>query len=86
MPEPREYDPVLSGVAAAFLVALPRSRQKSVILQVFQLAKDPHQPGDYSSTDDSGRPLQNLLLGDWHFTFWPDHAARELRITDITEV
>lgn len=86
MPEPAEYDPVLSGAAAAFLVALPRSRQKLVITLAFRLAKTPQPPGDYSSTDDSRRPLQNILLDDWHFTYWPDHAARELRITDITEV
>ncbi len=25
-------------------------------------------------------------LGDWQFSFWPDHAVRELRFTEIAEL
>jgi hypothetical protein len=26
------------------------------------------------------------LVGDWHFSFWADHAVRELRVTEIDEL
>jgi len=86
MPKSSAYDPVLSGKAAAYLVELPRSKQKKVVALAFQLAENPSQLGDYTTEDESGRKLENILLGQWHFTFWADHAAKEFRITEITEV
>jgi hypothetical protein len=51
-----------------------------------RLAEHPTQLGDHATKDDSGREVQHLLIGDWHFSFWPDHAIRELRITEINEL
>jgi hypothetical protein len=80
------YDPILSGRAASFLVGLSRSKQRSVMLLVERLAEHPTQVGDYATKDEGGREVQHLLVGDWHFSFWPDHAVRELRITEINEL
>ncbi len=46
----------------------------------------PSGEGNYAANDDTGRILQNLLLDDWVITYWPDHAVKELRITDIVQV
>lgn len=86
MPSRQAYDPVLGGKAAAFLTGLSKTKQRKVIHLIFQLADHPAQIGDYMTTDGTGRPLQNILVGEWHFTFCADHATRELRITDIAEV
>ena len=86
MRRPVPYEPVLSGNAAAYLIELPRSAQRKVIALLFQLAEMPSQLGDYSSRDDSGRPIQHILIGEWHVSFWADDAAREFRIVEITEV
>jgi hypothetical protein len=86
MPSPTAYDPVLSGKAAAFLTSLPKAKQRKVIKLAFGLADHPLQIGDYPTQDDTGRRLENILLGEWHFTFWADHAVREFRIMDIAEV
>jgi hypothetical protein len=86
MPEPSAYEPVLSGQASAYLVGLSRAKQRKVIGLIFRLAEYPSQLGDYATTEAGGRAIQHLLVGEWHFSFWPDHAARELRITDIAEV
>jgi hypothetical protein len=84
MPKFFAYDPVLSGKASSYLVSLPRAKQKAVITLLFQLAEHPAQIGDYPTSDESGRRLENILLGEWHFTYWADHAAKELRIVEIT--
>ena len=83
MASPFGYEPVLSGAAAHYLAMLPRSKQRQGISLMYQLAQNPSQAGDYSVTDDSGRVLQNLMVGDWHFTFWADHFSKEMRIVDV---
>ncbi len=53
---------------------------------LYRLTDYPDQPGDYESTDETGRKIQHLQVGPIVITFWPDHSARELRITDIEEL
>ncbi len=86
MPNPSGYEPVLSGKASSSLVSLPRRKQKRVLRLLFQLAEHPGQLGDYSTRDEDGREIQHLMVGDWHFSFWADHAVRELRVTEIDEL
>jgi len=86
MPKSFAYEPVLSGKASSFLIGESKAKQKKIIAMIFQLADHPSQLGDYSVREDDGRVLQHLLVGDWHLSFWADHGARELRITEISEV
>ena len=32
------------------------------------------------------REIQHLLIGDWHFRFWPDQAGRERRFTEVAKL
>lgn len=86
MPSPSGYEPVLSGRASSFLIGLSRPKQKQVLRLLFQLAEYPGQVGDYATREEDGREIQHLLVGDWHFSFWADHAVRELRVTEIDEL
>lgn len=86
MADPMSYEPVLSSKAAAFLVGLPKTRQRRLIALLFKLADNPHQIGDYSEPDDAARDVQFIRVRDLLIAFWPDHAVRELRIVDIEEV
>lgn len=86
MPKPTSYDPVLSSRASSFLVGLSKPKQKQVLRLLFQLAELPSQLGDYSTREGGGREIQHLMVGDWHFSFWADHAVRELRVTEIDEL
>jgi hypothetical protein len=86
MPRSFAYEPVLSSRAASFLIGLSKARQRTVITLMFHLAEHPTQLGDYSTREEGGRDIQHLMVGDWHFSFWPDHPVRELRITDIAEL
>ena len=51
-----------------------------------QIARQPFQIGDYSTADATGRRVENLLLDGFLFSFWVDHAAREVRISEIIKV
>jgi hypothetical protein len=83
MPNPSGYESVLSARASASLVGLSRPRQKQALRLLLQLAEHPSQLGDYATRGEDGREIQHLLIGDWHFSFWADHAVRELRIIEI---
>lgn len=80
------FEPVLSGRALAFMVALNKRRQRKLSDLLFRLADYPYQPGDYESTDAAGRRVQHLRVGPLVISFWPDDATKELRITEIEEV
>jgi hypothetical protein len=81
-----DYSYVLSEVASAFAFRLPRAEQQRLATACRLLATAPHREGDYTTTDHTDRVLQNLLIDDWVFTFWADHAAKELRITEVVQV
>ena len=86
MPNLPGYEPILSGRASSSLVGLSRPKQKQLLRLLFQLAEHPSQLGDYSTREEAGREIQHLMVGDWHFSFWADHAVRELRVIEIDEL
>jgi hypothetical protein len=86
MPDFGTYDPVLSGKATVYFAALPGRKQKQVLALIFRMAANPFQVGDYPSEDETGQRLENILVGEWHFTYWTDHSAREFRIVDLVEL
>ena len=86
MPDPAGYGSHLSSESAAFLIALPRRQQRLVLDLADQIATHPFQISDYQTTDADDRVIENLLLGAYLFTYWVDHAAREVRITEIVKV
>ena len=58
------YEPVLSSKSAAFLVSLPKARQRKLIGLLYQLAENPSQIGDYSEPDDTAREVQFIYIWD----------------------
>ena len=83
---PSGYTYVLSETASEFAFRLPIGEQKRLAYACRQLALNPSKEGDYAITDSAGRNVQNLLLDDWVFSYWADHAQKELRITDVVQV
>ena len=80
-----KYVPVFAEDVLARLVQLPRRRQRQVILLSHQLASQPLVSSDYALPDESGRPIEHLLRGDFVFSYWLAHAVKEVRITDIED-
>ena len=81
-----EYHSHLSLEAVAFVVALPKRKQRLVLDLADQIARHPFKIGDYPAVDAVGRTVENLLLEDYLFSYWVDHAVREVRITEIIRV
>ena len=52
----------------------------------YALADFPFRVGDYQTVDSVGRPLENIRMEGFVFTYWADHAAGELRIVDLVEL
>ena len=86
MPEGSGYRSHLSLEAAAFLVSLPKRRQRRVLDLADQIARHPFQIGDSQTVDAEGRTVENLLLNEYLFSYWTDHASREVRISEIIKV
>ncbi len=85
MPERSSYRSHLSLEAVAFVVALPRRKQRLVLDLADKIAEQPFQIGDYQTTDAEGRVIENLLIEVYLFSFWIDHATREVRLSDILQ-
>jgi hypothetical protein len=80
------YTSHLSLPAAAMVANLPRRRQRQVLDLADQLAMQPFEIGDYRTEDAVGHTVENLLIDGFLFTYWVDHAAKEVRITEIIKV
>ena len=86
MVEGNLYESQLSREAIAFVVALPRRKQKLLLNLADQIAAQPFRIGDYQNVDAVGRMIENLLLEGYIFSYWVDHASREVRISEIVRV
>ncbi|MEA2604634.1 MAG: hypothetical protein QOF89_5626 [Acidobacteriota bacterium] len=51
---------------------------------VESLADDPFRAGDATTQDDTGRVVQAKVLGRFVLFYWADHAAKEVRVVDLT--
>ena len=80
------YRCYLSAEAVSFVVALPKQKQRKVIDLAERIAASPELVGDFQTTDAKGRPIDNLLLEEFLFTYWIDHASKEVQITEILKV
>lgn len=85
LPTPRQYVLVFSESAADFILTLPTRRRRKVRESLDRFACDPFLRSDYSVPDDSGRMIEHLLIGDFVFAYWLDHAVCEIRIVDIDD-
>ena len=81
-----EYEPVFSARAWKVLLACSKRRQTTIARLAYTLADFPFRVGDYQTCDSVGRPLENLRLQGFLFTYWADHGACELRIVDLVEL
>lgn len=81
-----DYESHLSHEAVAFVVGLSKRKQRLVLNLADQIARHPFQIGDYQKVDAAGRTIENLLLEGYLFSYWVDHGAREVRISEIIRV
>ncbi len=85
MGKPGAHRPGVAEGAADFLVQLPKRRQRAIVTLARQLAEHPFVRSDYRLQDEAGREIEHLMIEDFVFAYWLDHAVREVRITDIED-
>lgn len=75
------------GAAAVQVFATLSAKQRNRLLRVFdQLARQPHQEGDYRELGASQRLYEVKLVGETLITWWTDHAAKEVCIVRVEPV
>jgi hypothetical protein len=79
------YRPIFSGLAVEFLTTLPRRRQRRLLDRVQELADDPWLVPDFRRRDEDGREISHILIDDFLFSYWPDHATKVLMIVEIED-
>ena len=80
------YPLVLSeGAAMTFATVALRDRRKLAAI-LDRLKATPFRHGDLQERDASGRVNEVLVIGEWLVTYWPDHAARELRVVRVERI
>jgi hypothetical protein len=77
--------PAFSGSAVTFFVTLPKRRQRKLLDRAHELADDPFLAPDFYTHDHSGREISHLVVDDFLFDFWIDHATKRVVITDIED-
>jgi hypothetical protein len=82
----KPFNLVYSETATEALLALSAARASPLLYDLRKLAEDPSIRSDYTIEDENGRPLENLLIGEFVIAYWLDHPVQELRIVQITDV
>lgn len=81
-----QYDVVFHRTVVSFLLGRS-SRERRLLFQFFDgLGSDPFQTGDFEIADETGRQQCVKRIGRVRVTFWPDHAVKEVHVTDIESV
>jgi hypothetical protein len=67
------------------LEAIPKRAGQGLRILKFirSLAEDPFMEGDFTEKDDSLRPLQIKIVGDYAITYWVDHPVKSVMIVNI---
>lgn len=77
------YEIFLRSEAIQALQGIRGTSRKSIAAFIDSPASAPSQTGDYALHDSTGREISIKVLGSYAVTFWADHPAREINITDI---
>ena len=80
------YTAVFAADAVEFFVGLSKRRQRKLLDRVHELAADPFLVPDFHSVDASGRDVSHLMVGDFIFDFWVDHATKQVIVIEVEYV
>ena len=64
---------------------LSQRRQRKLLDRARELAADPFLLPDIRRSDDEGREIGDILIGDFLFSYWVDHAAKVVMITEVED-
>jgi len=82
MAEIASYRPSFSDLATESILSLPKRR---VMDRAYELARYPFLESDYRLVDANGRTIDHLLVDGVVFSYWVDHPAKLVMITEIED-
>lgn len=85
MAETGKYRPSFSDLAAEFILALPKRRQRKAMDRAYELARYPFLESDYQIIATTGRTIDHILIDGFVISYWIDHAAKLVMITEIED-
>jgi len=85
MAEIASYRPSFSDLATESILSLPKRRQRRVMDRAYELARYPFLESDYRLVDANGRTIDHLLVDGVVFSYWVDHPAKLVMITEIED-
>ncbi len=60
------------------------SRERPALTRFIEgLAMNPSRVGDYTEQDETGRPIQVVIVGRHALCFWADHPVNEIKVIDL---
>ena len=75
-----DYRPIFSVSAT-----LPRRRQRKLLDRIQELAGDPFLVPDFRRHYEDDREISHILIDDFLFSFWTDHATKVVMIVEIED-
>jgi len=81
-----EYSSHLSAAAVATVLSLPKRKQLKVLAVAERIAQHPFKISDDQTKDAAGHLIENILVDEFHYSYWVDHAMKEVRVTEIVRV
>jgi hypothetical protein len=77
------YRAVVHGEAVKLLLACPARERRMLLRLLEQLETNPFKEGDFQVKDETGRMQQVIGMAGFLVTYYPDHAVKEVRVTEI---
>jgi mRNA-degrading endonuclease RelE of RelBE toxin-antitoxin system len=78
------YEVFLRSEAVQSMRSIPNTARRRISALIDSLSADPALNGDYQISDRTGRSIEIKILQSYAITFWVDHAAREIKVIDIS--
>ena len=79
----RSYRTVFNRQAWEFVADADDDTFAEIEQWVNRIERAPGTPGDYTEEDEDQRELQVVVLPGVAIAYWPDHAAREVRVARV---
>jgi len=77
---------VLDEEALQLLLSCRLADRRKLLASLERLKRNPHQSGDFAEHDDTGRPLEVKVFGNFLITYWRDQLVQELRVVEIERI
>ena len=82
----RAYDIVAPLAVYETLRTLRPVTRRRIEDVLHRLSSQPGLPGDFEAIAEDGRIHQVKVVGDWMLSYWIDHGAREVRVTNLERI